>query len=51
MVRMVNRLTGTEMLVHESKVEKMLAAGHKPVAASPEETAPAKKAQPKKKKG
>ena len=48
MVRMINRLTGTEMLVHESKVEKMLAAGHK-LAGGMDEEAP-KKVQPKKKK-
>lgn len=34
MIRMVNRLTGGDMWVHESRVEEYLAAGHK-LAAPP----------------
>ena len=34
MVKLVNRLTGSEMWVHESRLEEYLAAGHK-LAAPP----------------
>ena len=52
MIRLVNRLTGTEMWVHGSRLKEYLAAGHVP-AASPEgakEPEP-KKTAPKKTKG
>jgi len=42
MVRFVNKLTGGEMWVHESRVEEYKAAGHTP-AAAPVEKKPAKK--------
>ena len=32
MVRFVNKLTGGDMWVHESRVEEYIAAGHKPAA-------------------
>lgn len=38
MVRFVNKLTGTDMWVHESRVDEYKAAGHK-LAASVEEKA------------
>ena len=52
MVRLVNRLTGTEMWVHETRLSEYLAAGHVP-AASPEGTKEPepKKTVPKKTKG
>lgn len=40
MVRFVNRITGSAMWVHESRVDEYLAAGHK-LAAPPEKPAPA----------
>ena len=52
MIRMVNRLTGGDMWVHEDRVEAYLAAGHKlaaapapdkPVIREAAETQPAKK--------
>ena len=51
MVRMINRVTGTEMFVADSRVEEHLAAGHK-LAAEPvkEEPAKAEKKATKKKK-
>ena len=47
MVKLVNRQTGGEMWVHESRVDEYLAAGHKP-AAPP--TPPPKAAKPAAKK-
>ena len=32
MVKFINKLTGSEMWVHESRVEEYKAAGHKPAA-------------------
>lgn len=32
MVKLIDKATGTEMFVAESRVDKYLAAGHKPVA-------------------
>ena len=34
MVKFINKLTGSEMWVHESRVEEYKAAGHKPAAES-----------------
>lgn len=45
MVRMINKLTGTEMWVSESRVDEYKAAGHKLAAAPPAEES--KKDQPK----
>lgn len=45
MIRLVNKVTGTDMFVAENRVDKYLAAGHK-LAAKPV-TAP--KEEPKKK--
>lgn len=42
MVRFINKLTGGDMWVHESRVEEYKAAGHTP-AAAPVEKKPAKK--------
>lgn len=47
MIRLVNRLTGGDMWVHESRLEEYLAAGHKLAAPPPP---PEKKAAPAKKK-
>lgn len=47
MVRMINRTTGGDMWVHESKVESYLAAGHRLAAGTPAQE-PAKKAEKKK---
>lgn len=46
MVRMINRLTGTPMLVAEDRVDKYLAKGHKLADEKPEKKAP-KKAEKK----
>ena len=35
MVKLVNRQTGGEMWVHESRLDEYLAAGHKPAAPPP----------------
>ena len=40
MVRFINKLTGGEMWVHESRVEEYKAAGHKPAAEASETEAP-----------
>ncbi len=40
MIRFINRTTGSDMWVHESRVDEYLAAGHK-LAAPPERPAPA----------
>jgi hypothetical protein len=37
MIRLVNRLTGTEMWVHGSRLKEYLAAGHVPAAAPTQE--------------
>jgi len=42
MIRMVNRLTGGVMWVHEDRVEDYVAAGHK-LAAPPKPTVPVKR--------
>lgn len=47
MIRMVNRQTGGNMWVHESRVEEYLAAGH--VLAAPPAPAKPVKAEEKKK--
>lgn len=39
MIRLVNKDTGTDTWVHESRLEEYLAAGHR-LAAPPERTAP-----------
>jgi hypothetical protein len=52
MIRLVNRLTGTEMWVHGSRLKEYLAAGHVPAAApKPEQEPEPKKTAPKKTKG
>lgn len=48
-VRMVNRLTGTEMFVAENRVDEYLAAGHKLAAEPVKEPAKEKTAKKKKK--
>ena len=49
MVRLVNRLTGGDMWVHEDRVQEYLAAGHRPAAApAPEPAAEPVKAEKKK---
>lgn len=49
MVRFINRITGTVMWVHESRIDEYLAAGHTLAAPlKPEKKRPApKKASPK----
>lgn len=42
MVRMINRLTGTPMLVADDRVDKYLAKGHKLADEKPEKKAPKK---------
>ena len=50
MVKFINRLTGSEMWVDESRVEEYEAAGHKLAAvASPPKKKPASKPKAKKK--
>lgn len=46
MIRMINKLTKTDMWVHEDRVEAYMAAGHKPAATAEEATqeAPAEEA-------
>ena len=54
MIRMINKLTKTDMWVHESKLDKYKAAGHKPAASAPvaeaKQEAPAEKPDKNKKK-
>ena len=40
MIRMVNRITGADMWVHESRLDEYLEAGHR-LASTPEPPAPA----------
>lgn len=47
MVRMINRVTGGDMWVHEDRVNSYIAAGHR-LAAPPSSVAPAKDAEEKK---
>ena len=42
MIRLINALTGTDMWVHESRLDEYLARGHK-LAPAPEPPKPAKK--------
>lgn len=42
MIRLINALTGSEMWVHEDRLEEYLAAGHKP-APLPDPPKPAEK--------
>lgn len=35
MVKLINAVTGSEMWVHESRVDEYLAAGHKPAPPPP----------------
>lgn len=50
MVKFINKLTGGEMWVHETRVEEYKAAGHTPAAAPVTETPDApKKPKPAKK--
>ena len=51
MIRLINGLTGSDMWVHETRLEEYLAAGHKLPAAPPAEvpTEPAKKPPARKK--
>ncbi len=47
MIKMINKLTGTEMFVDESRLEEYLAAGHKEVKSSaPKKEAAAPKKAP-----
>ena len=49
MIRLVNRITGGEMWVHESRVEEYMAAGHQLAAPPPTpEKQPAKRPAAKK---
>ena len=41
MIKFINRVTGSEMWVHESRVDEYLAAGHRPAAAPAPEKKPA----------
>ena len=43
MVKLINRLTGTEMWVAEERAEEYKAAGHEPAASAAETTKPAPK--------
>lgn len=47
MIKMINRVTGVEMWVHESNVNSFLERGHK-LAPIPAPKKPVKKRQPKK---
>lgn len=49
MVRLVNRLTGGDMWVHEGRVDEYLAAGHRLAAAPDPAWEPAAKTEEKKK--
>lgn len=51
MIRLINKITGGPMWVHESRLDEYLAAGHR-LAAPPEKPAPAEpvKRPPAKKK-
>lgn len=54
MIRLINKITGGEMMVAEARLDKYLAAGHKlaadmPAPTSPE--APKKRTTARKKKG
>ena len=56
MIRMINKITGSDMWVHESRLDEYLEAGHRlassPVKTEPEEPvkrSPAKKRVAKKK--
>ena len=49
-VKMINSLTGSEMLVSEDRVEEYKAAGHKVAAAAEEKKEPAKAKKKKSKK-
>ena len=50
MIRMINSVTGTEMWVHESRLEEYLARGHKmaPPPPLPAKTPAQKRGRPKK---
>lgn len=48
MVRMINRLTGGDMWVHETRAESYIAAGHRLAAAAPGKQEPVEKAKKKK---
>lgn len=37
MIKMINRITGTEMLVADDRLDEYVAAGHAPVLKSPKE--------------
>lgn len=50
MVRLINRLTGSEMWVAEDRVEEYIAAGHKPAACDTEPAETPKKTVKKTKK-
>lgn len=43
MIKFINKITGTEMWVDESRVEEYKAAGHKPAAEPTEKPKKAKK--------
>lgn len=47
MIKLINSLTGSDMWVHESRLEEYLAAGHK--LAAPPPAKPAAKNKPAKK--
>lgn len=54
MIKLINKITGTEMWVANDRAEKYLAAGHKPAVQVPpappaEKTVPPKKKTTKKK--
>lgn len=46
MIKLINRVTGTEMWVADDRLKKYLAAGHKPAGEA--ETEPTKEERPKK---
>lgn len=48
MVRFINALTGTEMLVADDRIEEYKAAGHKLAAAPPTKKSEAVEEEPKK---
>lgn len=48
MVRMINRLTGGDMWVHETRVDSYIAAGHRLAASTPAKQEPVEKAKKKK---
>ena len=52
MIKLINRVTGTEMLIADNRLDEYLARGHKlvPVSDKPEKATPAEMAAVRKKR-